>query len=424
MVNRHKNNLILKKTNKIKISNKKIFDYSIDTDKETLNQFKNCYSQDFVESAALMPDAHRGYVAPIGAVLSTKDYVVPSWVGYDIGCGMTAVKINEKKFHEFVIKNKERIYLELKKVVPMGLGETNNINHITKEGIKKYEELISDFEKKEHDKQVLNFIKSNKSKSYIGSLGKGNHFISLNKDEKDYIWIVVHSGSRGVGHWIAKFYMKKGLEENLKKKSNISDNLKFEKKSKKELKNKFEETYPLKVESQIGKEYLNALDFSLNFALLNRMEIIRKIIYTLENILNKKIKWDLWANKNHNHTIKEGNFWIHRKGATPAKKGEKGIIPSNMRDGSFLVKGKGNKSFLESSSHGAGRRLSRSEARKTLSIKKLKKSMEEEKIISGFNKFVLEESPEAYKDINKVLEAQKKSVKIIRHLKPIINWQE
>ncbi len=379
---------------------KKVFDYSIDADKETLQQFKNCYSQKFVKTAALMPDAHKGYVAPIGAVLSTENHIVPSWVGYDMGCGMSAVKIKEKNLSKLIEDKKGEIYKEVKKMVPMGLGKINEKGAMTKEGKQKYREILKEFQKKDYNKQVINFLKSEKAERYIGSLGKGNHFISLNKDSRGRFWIVVHSGSRGVGHWAAKIYMKKSAGKN----------------------KEFEETYPLKIKSEFGKEYINLLNFSLEFALLNRMEILRKTIFSIEKVLGKELKWDLWTNKNHNHAIKEGNLWVHRKGATPAKKGERGVIPGNMKEGSFLVKGKGNKNFLKSSSHGAGRKLSRSEAKKKLSINELREEMKE--IVADVNPNVLDESPKAYKDIYKVLEAQKKSVKVIEHLKPIINWQE
>ena len=179
----------------------------------------------------------------------------------------------------FDIKNKEKIYREVNKAVPMGLGEISKPGEITPEGKKQYEKLVEKFEQAPYDKKVLNFLKSGKAERHLGSLGKGNHFISLNKDEKDFAWIVVHSGSRGVGHWAAQLYMKKSAM--LEGGDNVRGNLL--------LKGggsvggtlvplKFEETYPIKTDSETGKEYLNLLDFGLEFALLNRMEIIRKII--------------------------------------------------------------------------------------------------------------------------------------------------
>jgi tRNA-splicing ligase RtcB len=379
---------------------KKVFDYSINPGEETLKQFRDCYSQKFVTSAALMPDAHLGYVAPIGAVLITKDYIVPAWVGFDIGCGLIAVKIKGKKILEKIKNNKDKIYNAIKKYVPMGLGETNKKHEVTNESKEKFSKLLETFRKNPHDKSIYQFIRDVGLRD-LGTLGAGNHFISLNMEEnqknKNYAWLVIHCGSRGLGHRIAKKYMIKtsGDEKN------------------------YEKTFPLKANSDIGKEYLNILDFGLEYALLNRLEISRRVVKSLKEIFKEDIKSELWVNKNHNHAIYERGKFIHRKGATPAKKNEKGIIPGNMRDGSFLVEGLGNSKFLNSSSHGAGRAMSRREAKEKVKIEDFKKTMEGIK-----TKFVIDEAPDAYKNIFEVMEKQKSSVKIIKHLKPIINWQE
>ncbi len=379
---------------------KKIFDYSLDADKETLRQFKECYSEKFVTAAALMPDAHKGYVAPIGAVLATKDYVVPAWVGFDIGCGMIAVKIKGKNILEKAKQNIEKIYSKVMREIPMGLGKTNKEKNLTEKTKKEFKKLIEKFKSKEHDKGILQYLKQVAPK-HLGTLGAGNHFISLNAEEKqknkNFIWLVIHSGSRGIGHRVAKKYMISASNS----------------------KTDYEKTFPLDVKSKLGKEYLNILDFGLEFALLNRLEMSYKVIEVLEEILGKKIKFELWVNKNHNHAILDRGKYIHRKGATPAKKRERGIIPGNMKDGSFLVEGKGNSKFLNSSSHGAGRAMSRQEAKQSITKEELKE------VMKGIRtNLVIDEAPMAYKNIKKVMKAQEKSVKIIKHLVPIINWQK
>lgn len=376
---------------------KKIFDYSLAPDEETLRQFKECYSEKFVTAAALMPDAHKGYVAPIGAVLETKDYIVPSWVGFDIGCGMIAVRIKGKDILEKIKKNTDRIYSEVLKKIPMGLGNTADKNKISEKTKKKLKELIEEFEKGEYNKDILSFIK-NSSLKHLGTLGGGNHFIELGFFKKE-VWLIIHSGSRGLGHDLAERYMISASN------------------SKKD----YEKTYPLEANSKLGKEYLNVLNFALEYALLNRLEMSYKVIEVLEQILGEKIKTELWVNKNHNHAIYEKGFFIHRKGATPAKKGERGVIPGNMRDGSFLVEGLGNSKFLNSSSHGAGRALSRKEAREKISIEEFKKSMSG--IKGTVSEKIIDEAPRAYKDIHKVIGMQKSSVKVLRHIVPLINWK-
>ena len=384
---------------------KPVYNYALDLDNETLKQFKSCYEKDFVTAAALMPDAHLGYVAPIGAVLITKDFIVPAWVGYDIGCGVIAVKLSSKNKSINLIKkvkeSSKEILKEVTKEIPMGLGNINKDSKKLHTEIKeKLNSAISQLEKKEHDKRILSYIKQTASR-HIGSLGSGNHFISLNTDEKTKkeLWLVIHSGSRGIGHEVAKKYMIKS-----------SGNEKG-----------YEKTFPLSDKSQIGKEYLNILEFGLEFALLNRLEMSYRIKDIIESVLKTKLSFSLYANKTHNHAIKEKGKYIHRKGATPAKKSERGIIPANIRDGSYLVEGKGNPKFLNSSSHGAGRALSRNEARKALTIDEFKALIPD--ITAEINHGNLDESPLAYKPIEKVMEAQKSSVKIIKHLIPLINWQ-
>lgn len=382
------------------MDSKKIYNYGLDVDAETLKQFKDCYSESFVESAALMPDAHSGYVAPIGAVLKTKNFVVPAWVGFDIGCGLIAVKIKGKGLVERARKNKEKIYKEVLKEIPMGVGKYNGKKEVTKKTREEFEKILENFEKGKHDKGIFNYLKTAAIK-HLGTLGSGNHFIELGFDSKTEkeLWLVIHSGSRGVGHNVAKKYMIKASKS----------------------KEKYEKTFPIKVDSEIGKEYLNILNFGLHYALLNRLEMVYRVIKSLSEVFDKNLKYEVWVNKNHNHAIYEKGYFIHRKGATPAKKGERGIIPGNMRDGSFLVEGKGNSKFLNSSSHGAGRSMGRRDAKKKYTMNQFKDSMKG--IIGNISEQTLDELPMAYKDVFKVMEAQKDSVKVAKYIKPIINWK-
>jgi tRNA-splicing ligase RtcB len=380
-----------------KNKDKKIFDYSIDADSETLQQFKECYSQEFVKSAALMPDAHKGYAAPIGAVLLTKGYIVPAWVGFDIGCGMIAIRIKGKDILKKIQDNREEIYNKVSNKVPMGVGEYQKEKNVTEKTREEFKKLLKKFEQGPHDKNIFNLLKTTSLK-HLGTLGGGNHFIEIGYYKKE-VWLIIHSGSRGIGYKVAKRYMISASNS----------------------KTDYEKTFPLDVNSQLGKEYLNILEFGLDYALLNRLEMSYKVIEVLEEVLKEKLKTELWVNKNHNHAIYENGFYIHRKGATPAKKGEKGIIPGNMRDGSFLVVGLGNAKFLNSSTHGAGRAMSRKQAKEKISMHEFEKSMEG--IKGTISLKTLDEAPMAYKDINKIMEAQKKSVKITKHVLPIINWK-
>ena len=375
---------------------KPIYDHSLDPDDTTHEQFHSCASCDFVDEAALMPDAHVGYVAPVGAVLKTTEYLVPAWVGYDIGCGVTAVKTNLDR--ATVEKNADAIYKAVNDAVPMGQGRYNHYQDISDEAQASFDTMLDAFLRKPYHNDIKAFLKGSAIK-HIGSLGSGNHFIEIDYDQDNNAWIVVHSGSRGVGYKVAKRYMERSA-------GTIKD---------------YEATHPIHEDSELGKEYRNILDFGLSFASENRLEMVRTVANTLKSVLNDDVTWTMWTNKNHNHAIKEDNHYVHRKGATPAKDGERGVIPANMRDGSFLVTGKGEPTFLESSSHGAGRTMSRTGAKNTISLEDFKDTMKG--VVGWIDERTLDEAPQAYKDIQTVLNAQQQSITVEKHLKPSINWK-
>jgi len=402
-----------------------ITNFALDPDENTIKQFKECISNSFVVKASLMPDAHSGYVAPIGSVIATKNYIVPSWVGFDIGCGVLGVKFeledDKKDLFVLIEKNKDLIFEKVKKKVPLGLGEENSGYNLTRKTKKDFLKLLKNFKNKEsYNKDDYNFISSNKALKNLGTLGSGNHFIELgfiktinksnnikdksksnfnkNFKEKD-IFLIIHTGSRSIGHKLATKYMKLA--------SNKNEN--------------FEKTFSLDINSKIAKNYIDILEFCLEFAYLNRLEIAYKVHDILESILNERIRFSVWANKNHNLVSFDNNLIIHRKGATPSKKGELGIIPGNMRDGSYLVEGLGNKDFLESSSHGAGRVLSRKKSKEELNLEDFKNAMKD--IKAEISEKFIDESPMAYKNIDLVMEKQKDSVKVLGIVKPIINWK-
>jgi tRNA-splicing ligase RtcB (3'-phosphate/5'-hydroxy nucleic acid ligase) len=384
-------------------------------DERTMQQFLDCMKEEFVIDGALMPDAHLGYVAPIGSVLVTKDFIVPSWVGYDIGCGVIAVKLKGKNLLKKIEGKKKEIFEKVNSRVPMGLGKLRAEHELSEEGKKEFEKILEKLEKAKINKKLFSWIKR-KAKSNLGTLGHGNHFIEIDFEGKE-IWLIVHSGSRNIGHKCAGQYMKKAMKEALLSNSeNTASSARGGTGDGNE-----ERTFALKANSAIGKEYLAVQDFCLELALLNRKEIAKTIINEIQDVLEEKIESELWTNKNHNHVVKEKGKWIHRKGATPSKKNEKGVIPGNMRDGTFLVIGKGNKDFLHSSSHGAGRAMSKRQAKESIDMKDFEKEMKG--IIASVRKETIDESPKAYKNIFDVMNAQKKSVKIFKHLKPIINWK-
>ncbi len=371
-------------------------------DERVLRQFANCMKEKFVVDGALMPDAHFGYVAPIGAVLITNGFVVPSWVGYDIGCGVIALKLKGKDLLEKIRTDLDLIHDTVTINVPMGLGKLNPENKISTETKEKFIELLEKLEKSPHNPDILAYLSQN-ALSNLGSLGHGNHFIEIDTSGKD-VWLIIHCGSRHMGYHVASHYMKAAMEF-----AGAKGNA--------------ERTFALDVNSTLGKEYLAVQEFLLEFALLNRMEIANEVIDGLKDALCERFSIELWVNKNHNHAqqIGQSQRFIHRKGATPSGKGERGVIPGDMKNGTFLVIGKGNKKFLESSSHGAGRAMSKTQARKTTSMNEFEAMMKG--IKATVKESTLDENPKAYKNIFSVMRAQEQSVKTYKHLLPILNWK-
>jgi len=416
-------------------------------DQGTTDQFLDVLSQDYVTYAALMPDTHSGYSMPIGGVCSTKGKIVPQFVGFDIGCGMCAYKTDFKK--DEVFNASQEIYDGIKKKIPLGFT-----TH------KRKQVLEIDLPLTDIANTALNEVGFNQ----IGTLGGGNHFIEVGYDENEDVWVVIHSGSRGMGHKIASFYMlkaytntigdqdpiQKGLEEfeadfAVRKAEVLKHNPKgyalslekAKKKAKTKLEKKFSKIdldnikgiYALDIESEDGKNYIKDLNFALEYALENRKRMITKVVESMNEALEKNTIVDYgnerkFINRNHNHAEfnESRGEWIHRKGATHAEKGMRGVIPGNMRDGSFVVIGKGNPESLYSSSHGAGRMMSRKKAKELVTFDEFKKSMEG--ICGTVDENTLDESPFAYKDIFEVMELQKDLVEIEYHIKPLINVKD
>ncbi len=350
-----------------------------------MNQFYETMKQDSTVQAALMPDAHAGYTLPIGSVVAVDGMVYPSYVGYDIGCGMVAQKLDVTG--HLVRNNAENIYKRIQRVVPVGFKVHKNKG--PRHNMLKVDNLTIDAQKIAEKKKWCNAL---------GTLGGGNHFIEVGSDENDIVWVVIHSGSRGVGHGIAHHYMK--LASPTGKAS--------------------EGHYGFRTDSDLGQDYINDLMWAQQYALENRKYMMQAVIDAMEYCLGvTAFGVDDMINRNHNHAEEKDGLWIHRKGATHAEEGMMGVIPGNMRDGSFIVRGKGNPDSLCSSSHGAGRVLGRKKAKETLDQNEFSKTMEG--IVANVGASTLDESPMAYKDIYEVMEQQKDLVEVVAHVKPILN---
>ena len=386
-----------------------------------VEQFKLAMSHDAILQWALMPDAHTWYSLPIWWVVSSKDVIFPSFVWYDIWCWMSAVNLWIKKSD--IEPHKEVIFSAIYDAVPTWF------NHNKQKEEWGYSNLnrTNDLDKLMDDKWLYQ----------LATLWGGNHFIEIAYDENDDVWCVIHSWSRWVWHSVASKYMKlASYDEQILKnefKQRNMDLYKYnEEKYNKNLVNFLEKckanskakdwNHWLSVLSDDWKNYINDLNFCLEFALENRKRMIERVAKVIISFIKWKKEFEIndsFVNRNHNHAELKQWLWIHRKWATHAEEGMMWVIPWNMRDWSFIVIWKWNSDSLCSSSHGAWRILSRSKASNELNLEDFKDTMSW--ITAKVAEETKDESPFAYKDIFEVMELQKDLVEVKYHLKPIIN---
>lgn len=342
---------------------------------------------------ASMPDAHLGIGIAIGTVLATHNTIIPNAVGVDIGCGMCAQSFDIEACD--AKKYLKDIHRDIKANIPVGFAGRQKIS----DG---YNEFYNN--NKDHTKNLTAEIHTHAPHKF-GTLGGGNHFIELCEDQDDgSMWLVLHSGSRKIGNVIGFYYGRLAKKLNEKWHSNSSRDLEF---------------FP--VDSDEGQDYIADMTWAQAYAMGNREQMLNDVIEILGNYGIKVSKERV--NIHHNFAQLENHFkqnvWIHRKGATQARAGQKGIIPGSMGVGSFIVEGLGDRDSFMSCSHGAGRTMGRKQAKKILSMDKFKSSMEG--IVADVNEDLLDEAPAAYKDLTQVMEDQNDLVKPIHRLKPILN---
>jgi tRNA-splicing ligase RtcB len=366
-------------------------------DTGALDQLYNLARLPFVyKHIAVMPDAHVGYGMPIGGVLATKGYIIPNAVGVDIGCGMISVRTSLRHITRDTLK---KILGDIRKLVPVGVGKSHK-NRQSGMPIWNQKFVMESIIEREYEK-------AGKS---LGTLGSGNHFIEIQKGSDGYIYVMIHSGSRNLGYKVAAHYNKLAVEANEKWCSSVPKNwqLAF-----------------LPIQNHSGIAYRNEMDYCVKYAYANRLLMMNRVMEAFKDHLDDITFYDNdLINIAHNYASFEHHFgqnvMVHRKGATAAYKDQLGIIPGSQGTSSFIVRGKGNRESFMSCSHGAGRVIGRKQAKKDLNLEDEIKILDDQGIIHGIrNTEDLEEAVSAYKDINDVMNHQKKLVSIVMELKPI-----
>jgi tRNA-splicing ligase RtcB (3'-phosphate/5'-hydroxy nucleic acid ligase) len=341
---------------------------------------------------AIMPDAHQGFGMPIGGVLATRGVVVPNAVGVDIGCGMCSIKTSISTPPSSALG---KIAEDIKRSIPVGFKHHRKPRPA---GLLPPLENPLPVTEREYEKAAFQ----------VGTLGGGNHFIELQKDPEGYLRVMVHSGSRNLGKQVADHYYREAVRINEKelRKKEIPGQL-----------------AGLLLDSDQGRLYIREMHYCVDFALANRKHMMDVVCEIIDSHF-PGVTFSGFINIAHNYASREKHFgeqlMIHRKGATSAKKGEWGIIPGSQGSSSYIVKGKGNPESFSSCSHGAGRKMGRKQAQRTLDLIEEKGRLDKQGIIhSVISKKDLDEASGAYKDISMVMKLQEDLVEIVTELQPL-----
>lgn len=380
------------------INNRPVKIWTNDVEESAMRQIENLTTLPFLHHhLAIMPDVHAGMGMPIGGVLACDGAVIPNAVGVDVGCGMCAVKTNWKMedLPPHVIR--KEIMKGIRARIPLGM------EHHKEAQDAKYLPQGHDIDKMEIVKRRQHSILHE-----VGTLGGGNHFIELQKDEEGNLWIMIHSGSRNLGKQVGDYYNKIAVSLNEKWHSVVSPEIRL--------------PFLPHGTREFGA-YWNEMKYCIDFALCNRRLMMERIQEVIADSL-KGIEFEPMINIAHNYAAFEHHFGkdviVHRKGATLAREGVIGIIPGSQGTASYIVEGLGNPDSFCSCSHGAGRVLSRKAAIKTLDMNAEVRNLEAKGIIHAIRcQDDMQEASGAYKDIDTVIANESDLVKLKTKLLPI-----
>ncbi len=367
-----------------------------------VDQLVNVARLPFVHKhVAAMPDVHWGLGATVGSVIPCKGAIIPAAVGVDIGCGMCAVRTSLTS-HDLP-ESLAALRAGIERAVPLGAAINQRLSGPAKQawegefaqGYAWLEEVYPKVvPKKRHPSYML------------GSLGGGNHFLEVCLDEADRVWVMLHSGSRGIGNNIGRAFIELAKEDMRRTRVNLPDqNLAY-----------------LPEGTEHFDDYVEALTWAQRFAFVNRQIMLDRVLGLMRKLFKSFTTEKEAVNCHHNYAVRERHFgadvWVTRKGAVRAGRGELGIIPGSMGARSFIVRGKGNPESFLSCSHGAGRVMSRAAAKKAFTVEDHVAATEGVECRKDVG--VLDETPGAYKDIDAVMAAQDDLVEIVHTLKQVV----
>ena len=344
-----------------------------------------------VKHVAVMPDVHLAKDVCNGVVVATSETLYPTAVGGDIGCGMAVLAFDAEATVLQGDAAAAAILSLLYRHVPSN-------KHRRETAIR---ELPSELAECELSSPRLDRLKTRDGRVQLGTLGRGNHFLELQRGEDGRLWLMIHSGSRGIGQAIFGHHLSSARSDSV---------LPY-----------------LHAESDDGRAYLHDHEWAVKYAEENRLRMAQAAEAIIEQVLGVVADWATFVQSNHNHVRREQYeaelLWVHRKGALPAHADVPGVVPGSMGTVSYHVTGRGNVDSLCSSSHGAGRRWSRSEARRKVSTDRLGQELNGVYYDHRMARRLCDEAPSAYKDIEKVMRAQRDLIRITRRVWPVLCYK-
>lgn len=367
-------------------------------------QLVNLASLPFIHHhVAAMPDVHTGIGATIGSVIATHKAIIPAAVGVDIGCGMAAVRTSLTA-NDIDERGLKKVFEQISRDVPVGRAQHKDDRALTDAALP-FDAPLAAMTRK-HPQLLKAFGKFSNWINQMGTLGGGNHFIEVCLDEAGGVWVMLHSGSRGIGNAIGHYFIELARRDMERHFINLPD---------RDLAYFSEGTTHF-------DDYVEAVSWAQNYARCNRDQMMGLVLSALARHLPAFEVTTEVVNCHHNYVDRErhynANVWVTRKGAIRAREGDLGIIPGSMGAKSYIVRGRGNKESFCSCAHGAGRRMSRTQAEKSFSQADL--ARQTEGVICRKDKGVLDEIPGAYKDIDTVMENQSDLVEVVHTLKQVV----
>jgi len=356
---------------------------------------------------AVMPDVHYGIGATVGSVVPTQHAIIPAAVGVDIGCGMMALETDLPASR--LPDSLKSLRAAIEKAVPHGRsgnggkGDRGAWHNVPAPAADAWKTLGPEL-KEITDKHKA--IRGGNDVSHLGTLGGGNHFIEVCLDETDHVWLMLHSGSRGIGNRIGTYFINLAKDDMRRQMKNLPD----------------QDLAYLREGSDHFADYVQAVEWAQRYAMTNRKLMMDAVLAAAKRVLPPFSLGEYAVNCHHNYVAREHHFgqdvFVTRKGAVRARLGDLGIIPGSMGAKSFIVRGKGDAESFMSCSHGAGRTMSRGEAKRRFTVEDHEKATEG--IECRKDAAVIDETPMAYKSIEKVMEAQSDLVEVVHQLRQVV----